>query len=69
MASSGYFLNPNEDDEISQGHQNTLILCVGESSSVWASLLWASLLVGEFTGYLRNVPRIITHVHSYCSAH
>ena len=25
---------------------------VGESSSVWASVLWASLLVGEFTGYL-----------------
>ena len=25
----------------------------GESSSLWASVLWASLLVGEFTGYLR----------------
>ena len=59
MASSGFLVfNPNEDDEISQGHQNTLILCVGELTDiVWAShllcgrvccgrvCLWANSLV------------------------
>ena len=59
MASSGFLVfNRNEDDEISQGHQKTLILCVGELTDiVWAShllcgrvccgrvCLWANSLV------------------------
>ena len=42
MASSVFFLISDEDDEISQGqgHQNTLILCVGELTVImWASHL------------------------------
>ena len=43
------------DDEITQRtSQHTYFFCVGELTDImcmWASLFWASLLVGELTGY------------------
>ena len=67
------FISVNDITKLNLGHIDKSEIKIYKISR-WGSRSPDSTELGHFTflfcrGRQRNVPRIITHVHSYCSAH